>query len=65
VYGELAYEYRGESRSQVKFQVLHIIDAAFLGGKDVRTKHLKERYGVFSFVRCLGLSKQHQSDDGV
>ncbi|KAF4528697.1 hypothetical protein B566_EDAN017238 [Ephemera danica] len=43
VYAELVYELRGEGRSQVKIQQLHIIDAAFLGGKDIRGKHLKER----------------------
>lgn len=43
LYGELITELSGEGRSQMKMIVLHIIDACFLAGIDIRNKHITER----------------------
>lgn len=43
IYGEIVKELIGENRSQISTQALHIIDAIYLGGKDIRHLSLKER----------------------
>ena len=44
VYGELVREYRGEGKSQRKAVAMHIIDALFLGGEDMRGLHFVARH---------------------
>ncbi|GBM25579.1 Cap-specific mRNA (nucleoside-2'-O-)-methyltransferase 1, partial [Araneus ventricosus] len=41
-YGELIQELKGESRAQRRISALHIIDAIFLGGNDVRAFHFEK-----------------------
>lgn len=43
ILGETLQEHQGEGRSQQRVRALHIVDAFFLGGKDLRNIHLKER----------------------
>ncbi|XP_071441428.1 cap-specific mRNA (nucleoside-2'-O-)-methyltransferase 1 [Hetaerina americana] len=43
ILGETLQEHQGEGRSQKRVRALHIIDAFFLGKKDLRKTHLKDR----------------------
>ncbi|XP_037920723.1 cap-specific mRNA (nucleoside-2'-O-)-methyltransferase 1 isoform X2 [Hermetia illucens] len=53
-YGEVVTEMTGESRSQCKVLALHIIDAIYLGGKDIRKYSLTERMKMCEkFARAL------------
>lgn len=49
VYAELVQELRGEGRSQMRSNALHIIDAIYLGGEDVSHFQMEERYITIYF----------------
>ncbi|XP_042901546.1 cap-specific mRNA (nucleoside-2'-O-)-methyltransferase 1 isoform X2 [Parasteatoda tepidariorum] len=60
-YGELILELKGEGRAQRKITCLHIFDAMYLGGKDVRNFHFQDRLSLAEkFVKAI--SKPSKSD---
>lgn len=70
VYAEVVREMSGEGRSQTVTHALHLIDAIWLGGEDVRNKPLPERLRMCEkFAQALnrpaGSQKELQGHDGV
>lgn len=54
VFAEIVQELRGEGKGQRKLNTLHIIDAVFLGGKDIRNLHYTERVAeITKFVKAI------------
>nr|CAD7587939.1 unnamed protein product [Timema genevievae] len=60
-YGEIVQELHGEGRSQRKIPILHIIDAIFLGGKDISKLHITERLKLCRKF-CQALNKSTRTD---
>nr|CAD7193950.1 unnamed protein product [Timema douglasi] len=60
-YGEIVQELHGEGRSQRKIPILHIIDAIFLGGKDISKRHITERLKLCHKF-CQALNKSTRTD---
>ncbi|KAK6182178.1 hypothetical protein SNE40_009918 [Patella caerulea] len=58
---ETVQEIRGEGRGQKRIKTIHILDALFLCGKDVRSLHFKERLeSLKKFVKAV--QKPSRSD---
>ncbi|ESO94138.1 hypothetical protein LOTGIDRAFT_161337 [Lottia gigantea] len=54
VEAETVQELRGEGKGQRRIQTIHILDAVFLCGKDVRSLHFKERLrSLEKFVKAV------------
>ena len=49
----------GESKAQKKVMAVHVIDALFLAGEDVRNLHFMERHRniIYSFINSIETSK--------
>lgn len=50
IYAEIVTEFRGEWKSSRKIKVIHIIDAAFIGGEDLRDKDVKFRHELIKVM---------------
>ncbi|GFS91353.1 cap-specific mRNA [Nephila pilipes] len=60
-YGELIQELKGESRAQRRISALHLIDAIYLGGTDVRNFHFEKRMHLAEKL-AKAVSKPSRSD---
>jgi len=61
LYGEIVREFRGEGKSQRKSTTIHIIDALFLGGEDMRSLHFMERHAQLTLFVSV-MNKSSRSD---
>lgn len=61
LYGELIPELRGEGKAQRKIMALHIIDALFIGGRDVKNLHYEQRMQLVQKL-VKAVSKPSRSD---
>jgi len=54
LYVELVWEMKGEGKAQRKTMAVHVIDALFLAGEDIRSKHLTDRSRLIKlFLRVM------------
>ncbi len=56
IYAELVQEFRGEARRSVRHDAVHIIDAAFIGGDDLRNYDVKKRAELVRIL-CRSVNK--------
>jgi len=60
LYAEVLWEMKGESKAQKKVMSIHVIDAMFLAGEDVRSHHFNERNRLLSiFLKVMNKPSQN------